>query len=136
MRVALVFVPAGNPRRLCAISEAMSRVLESKGHRVEILESRSDSARLAGFDFIMIGSEPVGLGKLPPRVGGFLKQGSALSGKRCFAFVRASGFLATKALSRLMAAMEGEGMRVVYSEILRNVEDAKAAAAAVPVERA
>lgn len=135
MRIALVNFPSGDDKALRAIAEAMRGCLESKGHRLEILDPRSELARLASFDFIMVGAECSGFGKIPVRVKDSLKQAFGIAGKRSFAYLRAAGFMQDKALGRLMAAMEGEGLRVVWSELVKGPADAAVIAAQVPVER-
>lgn len=137
MRVAVVYVPAGRPARLRSLAEAMAKGFEAAGHRPEVLDSSVDPARLAGFDFLAIGSEAASAGgTLPKRVAEFLGQSYGLSGKRSFAFVRKSSLRPNRLLDRLMAALEREGMRVVDSEILADEDAAVRAARGTPVERA
>jgi hypothetical protein len=136
MRIALVIVPAKDPEKLRVIARSMLRGFEAAGHRVETFGPEADAAHLAGFEYIVLGTEALGFGALPPRVGELLGQSYGLSGKRSFAFVRKAGFRVEKALSRLMAAMEGEGMVVTWSVVLKNAAEAAAAAKAAPVARA
>jgi flavodoxin len=117
------------------VAKAMTRVFEAAGHRVEYFGSDADSGPLAAFDFIVLGAEPSGMGKLPPHLHDFLSQCYGLAGKRSFAFVLKSGFRPMKALARLMATMEGQGMRVSYSDIIHGPEDAAVCAKSVPIQR-
>lgn len=136
MRVAIVCFPAKDPKPLADIAGAMSSALEGQGHRPEVLGSDIDPARLASYDFIFIGSEGSGFGgAIPARIRDFLKQAYGLSGKRSHAIVRKAGLRPAKALDRLMAAMEGEGMRVVCSDIVAGPADAAVVARNAPVER-
>jgi menaquinone-dependent protoporphyrinogen IX oxidase len=138
MRVAIVYVPSRDPAALAAMAKAMARAIESAGHRAEFFGSRDEEAtRLTGFDYVIIGSEPIGLrGKLPDAVPSFLAQAGMLSGKRSMAFVRKSGLGASRCLSRLMSAMEAEGMLVNCSEIVSSEAEAAEAARSAPIERA
>ncbi len=137
MRVAVVYLPAGDPDTLASIAKSMVRALEAKGHRADSLEARKDEyPRLTGYDYVILGTEAIGLGgKIPGRLREYLAQAGSLTGKRSMAFVRKTGFAPAKALGRLMAAMESEGMLVNCAEIVAGTEEAVAAVGAAPVER-
>ena len=51
------------------------------------------------------------------------------------AFVRKSGLASGRALKKLMAVMESEGMIVNFAEVIASVEDAAEAARSAPIER-
>jgi menaquinone-dependent protoporphyrinogen IX oxidase len=137
MRVALVYVPAGDSDALARVSKAMARALEAAGHFVDIFEARADeSPRLTGHEYVIIGTESASaMGKIPRRVSQFLAQAGMISGKRSMAFLRKSGLRPDKALSRLMKAMEAEGMMVNCSEIVSDEKGAAEAARGAPIER-
>jgi menaquinone-dependent protoporphyrinogen IX oxidase len=137
MRVALVYIPAKAPEALAALSKAMARTLESAGHFVDLAQARADeSPRLTGYDYIVIGTESDSpMGKIPARVAQFLSQAGMVTGKRSMAFLRKTGLRPEKALSRLMKAMEAEGMVVNCAELVTNDASAAAAAREAPVER-
>jgi hypothetical protein len=136
MRVAIVCFPVKDPKPLAAIADAMAKALEGQGHRPEILAADADPARLASYDFVFLGAETSGIkGAIPPRVREFLKQSYGLAGKRCHAFLRKSGLRPGKALDRLMATMESEGMRLTSSDIVAGPEDAAVVARNASVER-
>jgi hypothetical protein len=138
MRVAVVFIPAGRSSEpLASVARSMTRALESAGHRVEeFLSSGGEHPRLTGYDYVIVGTEPSSLfGKIPARVPETLAGSSSLAGKRSMAFVRKGGLAPAKALSRLMSAMEAEGMIVNCGEIVSGPEDGAAAARSAPVER-
>ena len=137
MRVALVYVPFKAPDALVAFAKAMARSLEAAGHFVDISEARADeSPRLTGYDYIIIGTESATLlGKIPDRVSRFLSQAGMVTGKRCMAFFRKGGLRPEKGLSRLMKAMEAEGMIVNCAEVVSNEATAADAARSAPVER-
>jgi hypothetical protein len=134
MRIAVVTVPASGGKTLAIAAEAMVKAFETAGHRAEILESGLD--RLPAFDYLVLGTEAVGLrGRLPSHIPELLASAPGAAGKRCFAFVMKKPFGADRALRRLMAAMEAEGLRVTWSELVSSPEEAAAAALAAPVER-
>jgi menaquinone-dependent protoporphyrinogen IX oxidase len=137
MRVALVYIPSKEPESLAAIAKAMARSFESAGHFVDISEARADeSPRLTGYDYIVVGTESASLmGKIPERVARFLAQAGTIVGKRSMAFLRKSGLRPDKALSRLMKAMEAEGMIVNCAEVVSSEASAAEAARSTPVER-
>jgi menaquinone-dependent protoporphyrinogen IX oxidase len=137
MRVALVYVPAKAPEALASLSKAMARALEAAGHFVDLAEARADeSPRLTGYDYVIVGSESASaLGRIPARVAQFLAQAGTVTGKRSMAFLRKSGLRPEKALSRLMKAMEAEGMVVNCAELVKGAADAAAAAREAPIER-
>ncbi|MDA8425382.1 MAG: hypothetical protein M0Z80_04535 [Treponema sp.] len=137
MRVAVVFAPERADTTLTAMARELARALQAKGHFVDIAEAKSGEAhRLTGYDYVIVGTAPVGLrGNIPPRLGDFLAQSGALQGKRAMAFVRKSGLSSAKALKRLMTVMESEGMIVNYAVIIASIQDAAEAARGAPLER-
>jgi len=137
MRVALIYIPAKAPEALAAISKAMARSLEAAGHFVDLVQDRAgESPRLTGYDYIVIGTESsTAFGKIPLRVSQYLAQAGMLTGKRSMAFLRKTGLMPDRALSRLMKAMEAEGMVVNSAEVVANDAAAVAAARGAPVER-
>jgi hypothetical protein len=138
MRVAVVYAPSGGGESLSAMASSIVRALGAAGHTAEAARARSDgSIRLTGYDYIIVGTEPEGLlGRIPAELPRYLAQAGSVYGKRSMAFVRKAGLAPAKALARLMAAMEREGMIVNFAEILAGPEDAAAAARGAPVERA
>lgn len=137
MRVAVVFASEGADASLAAIARELSHVVQSRGHFVDLLEAKSGEAyRLTGYDYVIVGVTPVGLrGHLPSRLADFLAQSGAVQGKRAMAFVRKSGLSSGRALKKLMATMEAEGMVVNDAEIVFGVQDAARAANGAPIER-
>jgi hypothetical protein len=137
MRVALVYIPAKSPEALEVLAKAMARALEAAGHFVDLLVARpGESPRLTGYDYIVVGTESAtALGKISDRVPQFLGQAGMLTGKRSMAFLRKGGLRPERALSRLMKAMEAEGMIVNCAELVANEASAAEAARGAPVER-
>jgi hypothetical protein len=138
VRIAIVYVASRDLSSLPDEAKAMAKALDGAGHQVELADAGSDAApRLTGFDYVIAGAEGRGLGgKLPPRMAEYLAQAGMLAGKRSMAFVAKTAFGSEKALSRLMAAMEAEGMRVNCAEIVSGAADAARAALSAPIERA
>lgn len=139
MRIAVLAFGAGKgpSAQLAALAASFASGLEAAGHRPEILDASGDLARLAGFDYVVVGAEAEGLwGKIPSRVPAALKQAYGMGGKRSYAFVRKSGLRPEATLSKLMAAMEAEGMCVNDAEVLATPEAAAQAGRGAPVERA
>jgi hypothetical protein len=137
MRVALIYVPAKAPDALAAVAKSMARAIEAGGHFVDLSQARpGESPSLTGYDYVIVGTESASaFGKIPPLVAETLSQAGMLAGKRSMAFLRKSGLRPEKALSRLMKAMEGEGMLVNYAEVVSKEADAVAAAREAPIEK-
>jgi len=137
MRVALIYVPAKAPDALAAVAKAMARAIEAEGHFVDVSQAKPDEMpSLTGYDYVIVGTESeTAFGKIPEGVARTLAQAGMLSGKRSMAFLRKSGLRPEKALSRLMKAMETEGMLVNYAEVVSKEADAAQAARDAPIER-
>jgi hypothetical protein len=92
--------------------------------------------RLASSLFIAVISEPKGLGSaLGEKIRTELAQCQSLVGKRAMALMVKSGFLPSKALSRLMKAMEKEGMVVTMGDVVASAAEAIAVANGAPVAK-
>jgi hypothetical protein len=137
MRVALIYVPAKAPDALAAVAKSMARAIEAEGHFVDVSQARpGETPSLTGYDYVIVGTESAGaFGKIPEGVSQSLSQAGMLAGKRSMAFLRKSGLRPEKALSRLMKAMEGEGMLVNFAEVVAKEADAAKAAREAPIER-
>ena len=129
MRIIIISVPARRseiPRYVKSLASGM----ESMGHRVDILDAwTEDGFRLPGYEYIVICAEAVSAwgGKMPDVLPKILSAGSTLVGKKSAAFLKKTSLIfINKALSNLMKAMEKEGMRVNWSEILFNAAHAEA----------
>lgn len=127
MRVAVVFVSEGKRDKLLGISKALASGIESNGHTVELVDGARDvNVKLTVYAYIVVGTEITSGfgGKIPEKVGQFLKDSGMIAGKRSFAFVLKQKLGAPKGLQRLMKVMEGEGMYLKFSEILSSVAGA------------
>lgn len=135
MRVALVGFPSGDIESLQTHLRNLAKGLESSGHMVDTIDQRSD-ARISAYDFVVVLSEPVGIGaKLPSRIPEFLSGAGTVAGKRAMAVLKKKGFMSGKALAKLMGMLEAEGMVVTAGEIVSKPEESLAAARGAPVAR-
>jgi hypothetical protein len=102
--------------------KALARGMESMGHRVDIIDARSGDGRLLpGYEYIAAAAEGSSFGgKIPAVLGFFLAGAGSLTGKKSAAFVRKNGPFTARALARVMAVMEKEGMCVNWSDSIRN----------------
>jgi menaquinone-dependent protoporphyrinogen IX oxidase len=128
MRIAIVSAPAVKKETPDYVS-ALAKGMESMGHRVDIIDIwTEDGMRLPGYEYIAVAAEPVSIfsGKLPSPVSKILAAGSSLVGKKSAAFIKKTGLFSSRALSNLMKAMEKEGMRINWSDILFNAPHAEA----------
>jgi hypothetical protein len=99
------------------------------GHRVDTIDAwTEDGMRLPGYEYIAVVAESISAfsGKLPEALTKILAAGSGLLGKRSAAFVRKGGLFTGRALFNTMTAMEKEGMRINWSDILLNPPHAEA----------
>ncbi|MCE5256944.1 MAG: hypothetical protein LLF89_08890 [Spirochaetaceae bacterium] len=123
-----------NSTKLRSVAGAFVSGFKAMGHDTEIFFNAD--ARLSLFDFVVICSEPKGIGSdigfaLPRQ----LSQGGSLAGKRAMAVVARSGLMPNKALQKLMALMEKEGLFIVQSQLIGSASQVLAAVHAVPLER-
>jgi len=128
MRIAVISAPAVRrppPDYVTALAKGMSMM----GHHVDIIDVwTEDGYRLPGYEYIAIAAEPISFlsGKIPEKISKILAAGSTLVGKKSAAFVKKTGLFSNRALANLMKAMEKEGMRINWSDILLNGPHAEA----------
>jgi flavorubredoxin len=128
MRVAVVFFSGSRRRKLLEHCQALAKGITSQGHTVDIVDGDRDvNTRLTIYQYIVVGTEVLGTfgGKIPEKVGVWLAGAGTASGKRSFAFVLKAFLGAPRALSRLMQAMEKEGLFLKNSRILASVVEAE-----------
>jgi hypothetical protein len=139
MRIAVAYFTGKRAQKLEALAKAVAKGFEAQGHIVDVIDAQhEDSMRLTIYEYIALGSESVSLfgGKLPERLKTWLKQAGSLGGKRSFAFLLKGGLGSERALARLMATMEAEGMFVNFSEVLADPAEATEIVKRLRVERA
>jgi hypothetical protein len=126
MRIAVINA-TGN-RGIPGYIKALAGGMESLGHRVDIIDARAGDGRsLPGYEYIAAVAEGSFFGgKIPAALGVFLAGAGSLMGKKSAAFVRKNGPFTVKALARVMAVMEKEGMCVNWSDSIRNGAHAEA----------
>ena len=128
MRIAIVSAPATRKPPQDYVT-ALAKGMSMMGHRADIIDAwTEDGYKLPGYEYIAIAAEPVSFlsGKIPENISKILAAGSSLVGKKSAAFIKKSGFFSNRALFNLMKAMEKEGMRVNWSDILLNSPQAEA----------
>jgi hypothetical protein len=138
MRVGILYYPSNAAEKVEKIGKAFAKGVESMGHDITVINGDLDSStKLTMYEYVAVIAKPVTLfaGKISDKVGQFLQNGGTLSGKRSSAVIVKSGFGSERALTRLMRAMEREGMFVNYSEILSLPEDAAGSVKRLPIVR-
>ncbi len=138
MQVCVVYAgaSANSSTRLRSIAQSFAKGLEMQGHQAEIINAYDVDTRLTRYDYVIIGAEPVSFfsAKVPEAVSKFLAQAGSVSGKRCMAFIT-GGLRKGKTLQNLMKAMEGEGMILKLSEVIKKPDEAMAIGKRLNVER-
>ncbi len=128
MRVAVVFFSGRNRDALMRLAQAVARGIEKQGNQVDTFDgARDPNVKLTMYQYVALGAEASGGfgGKVPDSIKAFLATGGVVAGKKCYAFVSKSTFGAAKALATLMKTMEGEGMVIRTSDILRSPAEAE-----------
>jgi len=128
MRIAIVSAPSVRKEPPDYV-KGLAKGMESMGHRVDVINAwTEDCMRLPGYEYISVVAEPLSFfsGKIPECIAKALAAGSSLAGKKSAAFVKKSGLFTNRALFNVMKAMEKEGMRVNWSDILFNEPHAEA----------
>lgn len=128
MNVALV--------SFCQTRDGMSREIlkrleaasVSRGNRVDVIDGNADigDKRLTMYEYIAVVMKAPGVfsAKLPPRVSAFLGQSGTVVGKKGCALVIRSGLRSAAACANLMEAMEAEGVKLDYFDVVRSADHA------------
>ncbi|MDR1899570.1 MAG: hypothetical protein LBQ55_06155 [Treponema sp.] len=120
MRIAVVSAPAVR-KAPAEYVRSLAKGMEAMGHRADVIDVwTEDGFRLPGYEYIVVTAEPLSFfsGKLCEALPKFLAAGSSLVGKKGAAFVKKGGLFSGRALANVMKAMEKEGMRVNWSDII------------------
>jgi|SRR5208283_3954814 len=128
MRVAVVFFSGQKRDKLMGLAKAIARGVGSQGNQVDTFDgARDPNVKLTIYQYVVLGAEPIGSfgGKIPETVRTFLASSGTVVGRRSYAFVSKATFGAAKSLSALMKCMEGEGMLIKSSDILRSPAEAE-----------
>lgn len=128
MRVAVLFFGGARRDKTAEVARGLAGGIEKAGHQVDVIDGDRDvNSKLTVYEYIAVGTSAVSMfsGKIDPKIPEFLGRAGMVTGKKCSAFVLTSHFGSQKALRRLMAALEHEGMFIRYSDILRSREEAE-----------
>jgi len=128
MRVAVVFFSGRNREKIRDLAKGLARGMERQGNQVDVFDGDRDAnVKLTIHQYIAIGMEPSGQlsGKVPDSVRSFLSGSGVVSGKKSYAFVSRATFGTAKSLTNLMRSMEGEGMFLKSSDVLRSAVEAE-----------
>jgi hypothetical protein len=128
MRAAVIFFSGRSGDRIGDLARALAKGMERQGHTVDVIDGTKDAgARLTIHQYIAVGASPLGTfgGKVPESVKTFLAGAGTVAGKKCYAFIPKATFGAAKMLAGLMKCMEGEGMFLKNSDILRSPAEAE-----------
>jgi hypothetical protein len=129
VRIAIVFFPDSHRNKLLELSKGLARGIEAQGHQVDIVDGARDvNTKLTIYEYIAVGTEQTNLfgGKIPAKVGEYLKNAGIVGGKKSFAFVLKRPLGTSKSLRSLMSTMESEGMFLRVSDVLISPEGAEA----------
>jgi len=128
MRIAVVSAPSSRMTPPDYV-KSLAKGMMAMGHMVDIVDAwTEDGFRLPGYEYITVVAEPMSVFscRISENIAKVLAAGSSLVGKKSAAFVRKSGLFTNRALFNLMKAMEKEGMRINWSDILFNAPHAEA----------
>lgn len=128
MRVALIAFFPQKDEKLSSIVKKLQSGSAEKGNQIDILNGLEEltNTRLTMYDYIAAVVKPSGLigGKIPNRVSEYLATSGSISGKKGCALVVKSGFSSNKTCRTLMRAMEAEGVKLDYFDIIRDADHA------------
>ena len=128
MRAAVVFFSGKSSDRIGDLARALAKGMERQGHTVDVIDgTRDPGSHLTIHQYIAVGASSAGTfgGKVPEAVKTFLAAAGAVAGKKSYAFIPKATFGAAKTLATLMKCMEGEGMFLKNSDILRSPAEAE-----------
>jgi hypothetical protein len=129
MRVALISFANKNDDASSRTVKALAEASQGNGNQVDMIDGNEDltNTRLTVYDYIAVVVRPRGIigGKIAPRVGEFLAaSGNVVSKKGC-ALVLKGGLSSEKTCRNLMKAMEGEGIKLDYFNVVRDSAHAR-----------
>lgn len=111
-----------------AIIQKLENTIINRGHQVDIFNAVTDASmlRLTGYDYVavIVPSSALFGSKLPEILPEVLDNCGNISGKKGCALVVKSGFSSWKTSTKLMAAMEKQGMCLDYFDVIENVDHA------------
>ncbi len=129
MRVALIsFCPRKDEKSRSAV-KSLEAAASSRGNQVDVIDGNEDlvNTRLTMYDYIACVIRPAGIigGKISPRVSEFLASSGTVSGKKGCALVLKGGFSSERVCRSLMRAMEAEGVKLDYFDVVKDADHAR-----------
>lgn len=128
MRIAILHFLNDESKSHQEILKKLERAALGKGHEVSLFSSKKDAhdLRLAIYDYItlIIPSSPLFGSKIPEKVSELLSSCGTIVGKKGAALVLQSGFSSNKTVRNLMRAMEKEGLKLDYFDLVKNADHA------------
>jgi len=128
MKVALVSFCAGMDGKSSRMIKRLVSASMAQGNQVEIFNGFEDltNTRLTAYDYIAVVVKAKGFfgGKISPRVSQYLATSGSISGKKGCALVFKAGFSSEKTCRTLMRAMETEGVKLDYFNVIRDDSEA------------
>jgi hypothetical protein len=129
MRVALISFCPSQDDKASKIIKTLQSVSTGEGNQVDLINGFEDlvNTRLTMYDYVAAVVKPKGFigAKVNPRVSQFLATSGNVSGKKGCALVIKSGLSSEKTCRNLMRAMESEGVKLDYFEVVRDDEHAR-----------
>ncbi len=129
MRVALVHFlsPVKNANHKGILQKLENAVIK-KGYQIDVFNANTDSStmHLTGYDYIsiIVPSSAFFGSKLPEKFDEILDNCGNLTTKKGCALVVKSGFSSWKTCTKLMAAMEKQGIFLDYFDVVENADHA------------
>lgn len=106
----------------------LERSANANEHEVKVFSAEKDATtiRLSMFEYIVliVPSSLVFGSKLPTNLSKILASSGTVLGKKAAALVVQSGFSSNKTMQNLMRAMEKEGLKIDYFNLVKNAEHA------------
>lgn len=128
MRVALISFLPPRDTTLTAIVRKLQSAAAERGNQVDLLNGLEDltNTRLTMYEYVAVVARPVGFigGKILPRVAEYLGTSGIISGKKGCALIVKAGLSSEKACRTLMRAMEAEGVKLDYFDVIRDADHA------------
>ncbi|MDR1429451.1 MAG: hypothetical protein LBI85_04105 [Spirochaetaceae bacterium] len=132
MRIALIVFPSNRKTEESGFppwAVSLARGMESMGHRADLVNGYGGDMRsLPGYDYLALIAEPLSFlsGKIPGAARTVFSSSGGLGRKKGAAFIKKKGLFSPRALSRLMALMEKEGIIVNWSDLILGSAQAEA----------
>jgi flavodoxin len=123
MHTAVVYFYKNKKNQLEKLAKGIAKGIQAQGHQADVVDGNIDSdKRMFIYKYIVFGVETTAMfgGKLPESMERFLKNSGNLGGKRSCAFATKKSLGSPVTLRKLMKAMEGEGMFITYSDIIKS----------------